>query len=728
MAVKSISLRAKMTALMLLLILLTLSAAGSLSVMYSRTLILSGLENTAHNQLESLVQSINGTLSGLGILVRTSALSPSVRAFDEKAMHEELQKILEQNATIGNAYAAIEKTGRIYAMGRDGKSIQRLAIPDDFDARTRDWYKEARSKNGLIYSPPYRDTGTGEWVVTVAAPYLDPTGAFGGVVGIDVMLTDLTNLVSGQKFGNTGYAFMIDADGTFLAHPDEKLLSTKITDLEPAVAAIGRSMMTGKTGTENYVFQNARKYSFYRPIPLVKWSLAVTVPTDEVESPVKTLISRVALIGIISLLVTSVLIFFFARSITRPIRLVGHQLETVAQGGGDLTQRITVSSRDEVGALAKWFNAFTDKLAEIIGNVSGAAAEVGQHSGQVAQAVRQQAEVTSQMAALVSDVARGAQEQNLAVAEAQDSLHSLKASMEEIAGGARDQAVTAEQCRNLARNMAANAGQAVEHIQGLSTVSATNAESAVQGHGAVIAVVTSMEALQSGMSGTLATVSTLDEGSRQIGAIVEAISAIAAQTNLLALNAAIEAARAGEHGRGFAVVAEEVRALAEKSHKSTGEIAGIIKKLSVSIQATVEAVQLAGGRVEEGSRLAREAGRYLDGIERDARTAGQSAASLLTVARDLDRQAKSVEDAMAGLTAAAAHTSGLVGRMRQNTEQVGSAVSQVSMIGQANAASAEEGAASAEELNAALEEMAATAGYLANAADGLKTLVGQFRV
>ncbi|HWI66038.1 MAG TPA: methyl-accepting chemotaxis protein [Symbiobacteriaceae bacterium] len=725
---RGLGLRTKLTALMLLLVLLTLAATGALSVMYSRQLIMNGLEEKAHHQVETLVSKIGGTLSGLGILANTFAQSPAVRAYADKEMEAEIRVLLEQNPSVGNIYVASEKTGQIFVLLREGKEIKRWIAPADFDPRTRDWFKDAKSKNELIYTPPYKDAGTGQFVVTVAAPFKDPTGTFGGVAGFDVMLTELTDLVSREKFGASGYAFLIDGAGVFLAHPDKKLLTTKIADQGGMVAEFGAAMVAGKSGTKQYEFGGVQKYSFYRPVPLTKWSVAVTIGADEVEAPIRDLMSRVGLIGVVALLVTTVLVYLFSRSVTNPILQVGQQLETVAQGGGDLTHRISVASRDEVGTLAYWFNAFLGKLGTIVGNVAGAATEVDQRSEQVATAVSQQAEVTAQMASLIGDVARGAQEQNLAASHAHQSLTVLKTATEEIAAGANEQAQTTEQCRNQARAMAGNADRAVEHIRNLSGVLGTNAEAAVQGHEAVVAVVTSMEGLQTGMARTLATVSTLDEGSRQIGAIVEAIGAIAAQTNLLALNAAIEAARAGEHGKGFAVVAEEVRALAEKSHKSTGEIGEIIKKLSGSIHATVDGVKTAGERVEEGSRLARDAGRFLDVIERDARTAGQSASSLLVLARDLDEQAKSVESAMAGLTAAATRTSSLIGEMRQNQAQVEKSISQVAVIGQANAASAEEGAASAEELNAALEEMAATASYLSKAAEGLKKLVGQFKV
>jgi methyl-accepting chemotaxis protein len=269
---------------------------------------------------------------------------------------------------------------------------------------------------------------------------------------------------------------------------------------------------------------------------------------------------------------------------------------------------------------------------------------------------------------------------------------------------------------------------AIAHLHGVSTAAAANADSALKGRGAVVAVVSSMQTLQKDMSGTLATVSTLDEGSRQIGVIVEAIGNLADQTNLLALNAAIEAARAGEHGRGFAVVAEEVRSLAERSSKSAAEITEIIKQLSTAIQATVRSVQAAGSQVEEGTRLAQDAGQLLDAIARDARSSGEQATALLGQTRNLDQHTAAVGKAMAQLADLAARSLALVERMKSSSGQVERSIAQVSEVGQANAASAEEGAASAQELSAALEEMSATASHLAAAADGLKGLVGRFKV
>jgi methyl-accepting chemotaxis protein len=210
-----------------------MAAVVVLSVTQSQKLLLASVQDSAHNQAEALVQTLEGTLSGIGMMTDTLAQSPAVRAYDEKALEPELKAIMEHNPSLSAVYASVEKTGQIYVMQRDKGQISHISLPADYDPRTRDWYKLAKSTGKLAYSPAYLDVGTNEFVITLSVPYKDPTGNFAGVVGADMLLTDLTKLVTAQKFGQNGYAFLIDSNGVFLAHPDQKLISTR----SPTLAA-----------------------------------------------------------------------------------------------------------------------------------------------------------------------------------------------------------------------------------------------------------------------------------------------------------------------------------------------------------------------------------------------------------------------------------------------------------------------------------------------------------
>jgi len=725
---KSMSLKTRLILQMLSLVLITIAAIGLLSGYQSRKLILTGVEESAHNKVDAAVQRVEGYLSGLSGQMDAFAVSRSLKSFDRAAMEPEMRAMLQRNPSVTNVYAGFDQNADFFVFMNENGQIKEWKAPADFDPRSRGWYKDAKAKGKIGISAPYQDTATKEMVISIFAPFFDKTGAFLGVAGEDILLSDLTSFIAKLTFGKEGYALMVDKEGVIVAHPDPKMLATKITEKQGRLAEIGRQMIAGKSGTDTYTLDGVEKRIFFQPIASVGWSIAVAMPEKEINAPVSTLFTWVAIIGLAALLITGALVLWSAIRIVRPINRVGGQLEAVAQGGGDLTQRLDVAVRDEVGNLACWFNAFMQKLASIVSDVAGTARHVDEGSVQLATAVQQQADVTAQMAALVAEVARGAQEQTRTVHEAQHALASLTTSIDEIARGAGSQAATVEQTRLLTSAMEEGVGRAVSHIRTLSTTIDANAGSAAKGHGAVQAVVGSMQGLRSGMNETLSCVAQLDEGSRQIGAIIEAITDIANQTNMLALNAAIEAARAGEHGKGFAVVAEEVRSLAEKSRSSTAEIGEIIKGLSVAIGATVQAMQAAGHQVQEGGRLAEQAGQFLEVIARDAAAARISTSGLMDLAVDLDQRSKAVGSAMGNLAAVAEETSALTEEMAGTSGSVVEAVGRIARISQENAAGAEQGAAAAEELSASSEEITATAESLAKAAESLKALVGRFKV
>ena len=232
-----------------------------------------------------------------------------------------------------------------------------------------------------------------------------------------------------------------------------------------------------------------------------------------------------------------------SRAIAGPLQQTVHILKDIAEGEGDLTRRLQVGSRDEVGELARWFNRFVEKLQDIMEQIRQAADHVTTASRELSAATEQ--------------LAGGAQEQA-------SSLEETAASLEEITGTVKQSADNARQANQLAmgsRDTAEKGGQVVTSAIGAMTE--------------------------------------INQASKRIAAIITTIDEIAFQTNLLALNAAVEAARAGEQGRGFAVVASEVRNLAQRSAMAAKEIKELIQDSMQKVEAGSDLVSKSGETLTE---------------------------------------------------------------------------------------------------------------------------------
>ncbi|WCF09890.1 methyl-accepting chemotaxis protein [Paenibacillus thiaminolyticus] len=281
-----------------------------------------------------------------------------------------------------------------------------------------------------------------------------------------------------------------------------------------------------------------------------------------------------AVTGIAFILLTMWLI----RKTIRPL----HELAELAKRAakGDLTVRIPVNSRDEIGVLSSSFNEMITDIRELIGSMKETTSHVTEASNHLT--------VISQQTA--------------------QSTHEISSAIQEVASGSETQLIGTEESKIAMGEMTVGIQRIAESSSNVSEYSVAAAQAAKQGNEVVQQTITQMNSIHASVNESVTMVRKLAQQSNEIEQIVSVIGNIATQTNLLALNASIEAARAGEHGRGFGVVAKEVRSLAEQAKVSTEQIAELLQSVVASTRHMAGAMESTAEEVQEGTQIVQVAG------------------------------------------------------------------------------------------------------------------------
>ncbi|BAU26844.1 methyl-accepting chemotaxis protein [Aneurinibacillus soli] len=375
----------------------------------------------------------------------------------------------------------------------------------------------------------------------------------------------------------------------------------------------------------------------------------------------------------ISILILGLLLFFVAlRRSLRPLAILTNMTEQLASAEGDLTIKLPVKSRDELGKLSAAFNDMITKVRNIIIDVRKTSKQVATSANYLANSAVQTDEVSHQVSATIQEVAEEAGIQAEKTALVHTSMNDTK---QRISEGYT-------QVENTLQHAA------------LSTVAA------YEGQAAINEAIEHLRILTKNMSSAAESIQKLAKRSAEIDGIITVITDISNQTNLLALNAAIEAARAGTHGKGFAVVADEVRSLAEESKKSAEQITHLVQDIQAETAVTACTMENSLTAVKQQVHIIEKGGKSLDNIV---------------------RMVQQTEAATTSLQSVLVH-------IKDNIVEMYRAVDEIARITTINVTAAEQVAACSEEQSASIEEVTTSARELTVLAENLEHNLKKFIV
>ena len=426
--------------------------------------------------------------------------------------------------------------------------------------------------------------------------------------------------------------------------------------------------------------------------------------TKDVIVSIEKSMANVFMIMILSLsvgiLITAATIRFIFKTITKPIFNIVSILKNISKSEGDLTKRIIIQSKDEIG-----------QLASAVNDIQGS-------TGRLIKEIRNTTEAMSassqEMSTITEQIASSSQNQSAAAQETLSSMEELDAGMLNISKNVQEVSMNITEVTILIENMEKSVDNVSASINCVNNETQNTLKATEMSRQAIEKSQCGMNRINHSVSNLVAEIKGLGKSAVEIGDIVDVIDDIAEQTNLLALNAAIEAARAGDHGKGFAVVAGAIRNLAEKSGEATKEITKLIRGVQNKVSQSVETAKEGAVEVEIGVSLSKDTENALARIKEAVDNTVKEVRNVNTLTQQQEKEIKELVQASENINDLAQTMAITIQEQTAASSEVVKAIENVSQ--------------SANQIATRTGGIASSTEVLARAAQNLSNTVGKFKI